>query len=306
MLTFAFCTFKRADRLPTLLAAMRAQVSPEPFEILAVNNNSPDATLDVLAALAREPGAPLRYVTETEQGIVPARNRAIRESLDSDIMVFIDDDEIPRPGLLETASRAIRAEGAQCVGGRVEMDFSRLPRPRWLGDELLGFLAAIDYGPEPFWITDTSTPVWTANVAYDMRLFREDPTLRFDIRYNREGNVVGGGSDAIMFRALLARNTRLRYDPGMTVLHDVEDWRLRRSYFLKLHYRGGRRYGRYQLPDYPRLLFGVPPFMFKQGLQQALKTAWMYGTGAEGALRQAMNVAHTLGCMQGYRERGRA
>ncbi len=40
LLTFAFCTYNRADRLRTLVAAMRAQACPVPFEILAINNNS--------------------------------------------------------------------------------------------------------------------------------------------------------------------------------------------------------------------------------------------------------------------------
>lgn len=303
MLTFAFCTFKRADRLAVLVAAMRAQSCPTPFEILAVNNNSPDNTLEVLTSLAKKAGAPLRVVTESAQGIVPARNRAIRESLNSDIMVFIDDDELPLPGLLDSACGAILGDGAQCVGGKVVMDFTRHPRPHWLGDDLLGFLAAIDYGGTPFWIKDTSTPIWTANVAYDMRLFREDSELRFDIRYNREGNVIGGGEDAVMFRALLKRGTRVRYEPGMTVLHDIEPWRLKRRYFLNLHYRNGRRQGRYELPAYSKFVLGMPSFMIKQGLQQLLKTLGMYYTRDRRALRQAMTVAHTFGCLRGYRDR---
>ena len=98
-LTFAFCTFNRADRLEKLVAAMRAQTCPIPFEILAINNNSSDSTAEVLAHLAQLPGPPLRWVTEPVQGIVAARNRGIAEALDSDILVYIDDDEIPLPGL---------------------------------------------------------------------------------------------------------------------------------------------------------------------------------------------------------------
>ena len=129
-LTFAFCTYNRASRLERLIAEMRAQDCPIPFEILAVNNNSIDRTLPVLESLARLPGAPLRFVTETRQGIVPARNRALEESLDSDILVFIDDDELPRPGLLRAACDAILTEGAECAGGKVEVDFTGLERPR--------------------------------------------------------------------------------------------------------------------------------------------------------------------------------
>jgi glycosyltransferase involved in cell wall biosynthesis len=303
MLTFAFCTFNRGNRLRKLVATMRDQEYAGPFEILAVNNNSTDDTAEVLQQLAADPGPPLRWVTESEQGIVSARNRAIHESLDSEIMVFIDDDELPLSGLLEAAAQAIKEEGAKCAGGKVELDFSNHPRPEWLGDESLGFLAAIDYGDEPFWITDRTTPIWTANVAYDMRIFREDSGLRFDKRYDRKGNVVGGGSDAIMFRALLDRQIPIRYAPGMAVLHDVEPWRLKRRYFLKLHFRSGLRRGEFQLPEYDTKVLGIPPFMINQFIGHSAKALWLQLTSAPLALRTGMNAAHSLGAMVGYRRR---
>jgi glycosyltransferase involved in cell wall biosynthesis len=302
-LTVAFCTFKRADRLEKLIAALRAQSCPVPFEILAVNNNSPDNTLGVLAHLQCQPGAPLRVVTEMAPGIVPARNRALAESLDRDILVFVDDDELPQPGLLNAAYDTIVNEGAECAGGRVEMDFSTIGRPTWLANELLGFLAAVDHGPDAFWIRDATTPIWTANIAYDMRLFRNDPTLRFDARYNREGADIGGGEDAIMLRALLDRGKRIRYRPDMGVLHAVEAWRLTRSYFLKLHYRAGLRQGKYQLPTYPTTFLGLPPFLVTQFIRRSVKAVSMQLRGQPGALRQGMNASHALGALIGYRSR---
>src|SRR3569833_825900 len=128
-LTFAFCTYNRASRLPCLVAALRYQQCSVPFEILSVNNNSTDDTLTNLHALAAQPGAPLRIVTELSQGIVPARNRAIEESLDSDVLVFIDDDELPLPGLLMSAYDALTLECAHFVGGRVHVDFAAHCRP---------------------------------------------------------------------------------------------------------------------------------------------------------------------------------
>ncbi len=302
-LTAAFCTFNRADRLEKLVAALRAQSCPIPFEVLAINNNSPDNSLNILKQLATLPGAPLRFVTETEQGIVPARNRAIDESLGSDIMVFIDDDELPQPGLLAAAYDAIMKEGAQCAGGRVEVDFSPHGRPPWLGDELLGFLAEVNYGPAPFWITDGSTPIWTANVAYDMRLFRSDSALRFDQRFNRKGLDVGGGEDAAMFRTMLSQVMRLRYRPDMVVRHFVEPWRLKRSYFLKLHYRAGIRAGRHDLPTCASTFFGVPRFLITLCVRQSLKAIGMLIARKTGALRQGMNATHALGCLIGYMSR---
>jgi glycosyltransferase involved in cell wall biosynthesis len=302
LLTFAFCTYNRADRLEKLVAAMRAQVCPVPFEILAINNNSTDNTAEVLTQLAQLPGSALRWVTEPVQGIVAARNRGIAEALGSDILVYIDDDETPLPGLIDAAADAILNEGAECVGGCVEMDFTTIPRPAWLEDNLLGFLAAVDHGPDAFWIQDTRTPIWTANVAYDMRLFRNDPALRFDKRFDRVGNVVGGGSDAIMFRTLVERKARIRYRPEMAVLHTVEPWRLHRRYFLKLHYLAGIR-KRHDLPVYEKALFGVPPFLFSQFSKHLLRTIVMYALNKPGKLRQMMNTTHALGLIQGLYKR---
>ena len=303
LLTFAFCTYNRAGRLEKLVGAMRAQDCPVPFEILAVNNNSTDNTSAVLAALAQRPGAPLRWVNEPVQGIVAARNRVIAESLGSDVLVFLDDDELPQPGLIAAAADAILVEGAQCAGGRVEVDFTSVGRPRWLRDELLGFLAAVDHGPRAFWIRDEATPIWTANVAYDMRLFRDDPSLRFDKRYDRVGKGTDGGEDVMMFRALLQRGVRIRYRPDMAVWHGVEPWRLKRRCFLRLHYRSGMRRGKLELPDYPRVVFGIPPFMLAQFTEHCWTTARFALRGHPSLLRQAMNAGFALGAMVGYRQR---
>ena len=297
MLTIAFCTFKRADRLENLVATLRAQSCPVPFDILVVNNNSPDNTLEILTTLQQQPGAPLRVVTETKQGIVHARNRAIEETRDSEIMMFIDDDELPMPGFLATAHDAIMSEKAECVGGPVKVCFAPHKRPRWLENNLLGFLAEVDYGKEAFWVKGNTTPIWTCNVAYRTDLFKNG--LRFDQRYNRCGNGVGGGEDVMMFQTLLEQGTKIRYRPDMLVEHFVESWRLKRSYFLKLHYVSGFKYGYHEFPSYPREVLGVPLFLLSQLVRHTAKTVLMYASGQTGALRQAMNVTHAIGMIAG-------
>lgn len=298
-LSFAVCTFNRAARLPALLAAMRRQRCPLDYEVLVVNNNSRDATGDVLAREAARPGPPVRVVTETTQGIVAARNRAIAESLGSDYLVFIDDDELPCSGHLEAAVRALRDEGAECVGGRIRVAFDDAPRPAWLSGALLGFLGELDYGDQPFWIQDRSTPVWSGNVGYRTAVFRADPGLRFDTRYDRAGHGIGGGSDAIMFRRLLDAGVRLRYEPHMEIQHLVEPWRLTRRYFLRLHYRAGVRYGCYEMPDYPRSVRGIAPFMLRNWLVSVGRAIGARLQNDPDYVRVAMNAAHATGCLRG-------
>lgn len=298
-ITVAICSYNRSARLPPLIRALRQQESPEPFDILIVNNNSTDNTEEVLRGLQKEPGAPLRYVNELQQGIPFARNRAVSECLNREFMLFMDDDEMPRAGLVAAAIRGLQFENTMCVGGRVKVDFSTVARPKWLGDELLGFLAEVDYGDHPFWITSEENPVWTANVAYRMAIFRDDPLLRFDERYNRRGKGVGGGSDLVMFNDLLARRIPMRYCPDMVVDHHIEEWRLRRTYFLRLHYTSGIKSGRWQLEEYDRTVMGIPPFLIKLAVSHILRTGSAWLTRRKPVLRQAMNAAHAIGLIVG-------
>ena len=305
MLTYAVCTWNRRESLRRLLPRMRNLECPLPYEVLVVDNRSTDGTAELVEREQKSgSGAPLRYVYEAEQGIVHARNRAIEESLGSDFLLFIDDDELPHPGVLKAACQALGEEGADCVGGRVRVQFEQGQRPAWLTDELLGFLAEVDHGPEPLWIHDRGTPVWTANIGYRTRIFQGSWGLRFDERYNREGGDIGGGEDAAMFWSLLARGARIRYRPDMMVDHFVEKARLKRSYFLRLHFRAGIRKACNEGVIVGRQLFGVPPYLLLQAARHAGRSVMQVIRGLP-ALREAMNAAHAVGLMLGAHRRWR-
>ena len=275
---FAFCTYNRADRLRQLVNAIRQQDCTQPFQILVVNNNSSDETESVLQALAAEPGIPLHYVNEEQQGI---------------------SHELPQPGLLNAAIDALANEDADCAGGRIINHFEQDQRPAWLGDELLGFLAEIDHGDKAFWITDDSTPIWTSNVGYRMELFRNNPSLRFDVRYSREGKGVGGGEDVIMLQKLLKMKAKIRYRPDMVVEHRVEDWRLKKTYFFKLHFTSGMRSALYELQAYKQTLFGAPYFMYLQALKKTTKALLLGFRKHPEHVRQGMNASHVCGMIYG-------
>jgi len=296
--TVAICSYNRCQNLPALVSALRKQKAPIAFEILVVDNNSDDDTQRVLTGLAGQAGAPLRFVREQKQGITYARNRAIEECLGSTYMAFIDDDELPQEGFIASAYDSLSSEDAECVGGAVEIALTDEERPKWLVKELLGFLAEVDHGTKAFWIMDRSSPVWTCNIAYRMEIFRDNPDLRFDSRFNREGQGVGGGEDAMMFLALLDAGKRIRYRPDMKVSHFVESWRLKRSYFLKLHFVAGRRFGQFKTPDYPRTVYGVPPFMLVNVVRDCYRAILLFIQG-KPALRQAMNATYACGLVLG-------
>ena len=304
MITFAVCTYNRCENLPKLLAAMTTQKSRYPYEVLVVDNNSKDETKEVVTNVMNNSATPLRYVFESQQGITYARNRAISESLDSEILLFIDDDEIPNEEFVDAAGQRLLEHGDDCVGGKVDVVLPS-KEPKWFSEDLYGFLAAVDYGEETFRIVDRSTPIWTANVGYRTEIFKSDPELRFDSRYNRSGNQIGGGSDAAMFWRLLEKDLKISYEPRMVVRHFVEDWRINRRYFVKLHYRGGFRFGQFRAtPDQyeGRRLAGIPLYLFTLFFKQSSVASWKLLTNAKGAVRDAMNAAYTLGTINGIRK----
>lgn len=300
-ITVAVCTYNRAHCLPRIVNSLRHQECSIPFEILVVNNNSIDNTEEELRELSQLDGVPLRFVKEKMQGIVYARNRAIEESRDSAYLAFIDDDELPGPNWLKAAIDALDREGAKCVGGEIRVPLSVAKRPGWLEEELFPFLGEVKNASGPFWITDRSTPVWSGNVAYKTSIFSDG--LRFDHRYNRLGHAIGGGEDELMFNTLLDRGVRMRYRPDMLIEHLVEKWRLKKRYFLKLHYKNGWKRSRWGEEEYDRSVCGVPSFMVIQALQQWGKTLSVFIFRRPGALRQAMNATHAIGIIIGRFQR---
>jgi len=299
LLTVAICCYNAAEYLEMLIRQLEALPCPVPFEILIVDNNSTDNTADIAGSLSEECGKPVRYVVERQQGIPFARNRAIEESLNSEFLVFIDSDELPEDQWLESAYRGLNHYCADCVGGRINLDLPA--RPKWLSDSLLPFLGKVDHGNIPLRVVDRSTPVWSGNVAYRTALFSNG--LRFDTRYNRKGPGIGGGEDGIMFRNLLERKCHIRYEPEMCITHLIPEAKLRRSYFLRLHFIAGTKAGMYEMRWEGARLFGAPRFMYLQLIRKVLLTSKLLMTGNRDYLREAMNAANLYGVMKGFSSR---
>lgn len=302
LMTVAICCYNAAHFLQRLVTEVASLESPVPFEILIVDNNSTDGTETLVKRLAQNCRVGMRYVLEPRQGIPHARNRAIEESRSSTYLAFIDADELPGKQWLKSAVKGLKEHAAECVGGRIEVDLQE--RPRWMSDSILLFLGKVDYGDKPFRIVDRSTPVWSGNIAYRTSIF--DSGMRFDTRYNRKGSGIGGGSDGILFREMLQRQLHIRYEPEMRIRHLIPAQKMKRSYFLKLHYLAGKKAGRYEYQTDPRTatLGGTPRFLYPQLARKFLRAMSMYLTRHPEYLRESMNVSYQLGLMQGIREQG--
>lgn len=304
-ITFAVCTYNRSSRLSHLLKVMSSQQSVVNFEILVVDNNSTDATQEVvLEKIKTTAYPPIRLVKEASQGIVFARNRAIEESVDSDYLIFIDDDELPHPGYLQAAIDSFSKTCADVVGGRINVNFGTNTRPKWLSDDLLKSLASLNYGDKPFFITDKTKPLWTSNIAYRTVVFKEG--LRFDKNYNREGYDVGGGEDEILFRNLIDSGKAVMYQPQMVTDHFVEPWRLKRRYFYLLNYKLGFKEGMFATPKNNPSCLGVPRYVFRQFIVSIFNTLNFKRKANGSRFSNQLRVCYFWGCIIGCYKAGKA
>jgi glycosyltransferase involved in cell wall biosynthesis len=295
-MTLALCTHNHASRLQrTLYDLNRLKPPTEPWEILLVDNASSDSTPSLLADGAWRPeGVPVRVVREENLGLSHARNRALREA-SGQYLVFIDDDETAASDWLISYEQAIKDYAPDALGGRIEVLFEEGDRPAWLTDELLGFLGRLDYG-EAQWLTERSTPIYGGNF-----MFRRSVLERignFDTGLGRKGNLNIGGEDTEIYKRLLDKECKVRWVQNAVIYHRIQTGKLRRNYFLELHYRLGWVQGSRKRSASTR----IPPKYLYGQLYRALVRAlsMRFKQGGDYSLRMEMNVAYFVGYILGW------
>lgn len=295
-ITVALCTHNHADRLLRTLENLRHLRAPNlSWEFLVVDNASHDATPQILADPNWRPqGAEVRVVREEKLGLSNARNRALAEAR-GEYIVFMDDDETPDPAWLTAFEAAMLAYEPDALGGRIEVFFEDGERPVWLQDELLGFLGKLDHG-EARWLTESDTPIFGGNFAFRRSVFAR--IGYFDARLGRQGAANIGGEDTEIYRRLLANECRVRWVPDAIIQHRIQTPKLRRSYFLDLHFRQGRMQGFLKRGSGSRM---PPGYLWPQVIRayfRAVKAR--FSNGADYSLRLEMNAAYFTGYVFGW------
>ena len=293
--TVAICTHNHADRIARTLADLHGLRMPEAtWELLVIDNACIDATPSMLACHTWPAGWNVRVVREEALGLSNARNRALREAR-GDYLIFMDDDESPDPEWLRAFETLIRQHAPDAFGGRIEVLFEG-ERPPWLVNELLGFLGQLNYGDVPIPLTHSGTPFYGGN--FGIRRALCDSVGDFDPVLGRKGANNTGGEDVDFCRRVLAGGFSVWWTPHAIIFHRIEALKLKRSYFLDLHYRQGhmeaiKRRGRASR---------IPPRYLLPQLWRALLAfvrEWRAG-GSSATVRKEMNVAYFVGYIKGW------
>lgn len=230
-LVVAIPTFQRPDRLAELLPLAGAQLADLCREglvtggAIVVVDNDRDGSARVVVGPAYE-GIPARYSVETTPGIPAVRNRALDESADFRLLVFIDDDELPRPGWLRhLVTTWAGFDRPAAVMGRVVSVFAADVDP-WVRS------SGLFQRPERPTGTDISV-VATGNLLLDLDQVRTSG-VRFD-----ESIGLGGGSDTLFSMELKRSGARMVWCNESVTEDTVELERQTRAWALKRSYSHG-------------------------------------------------------------------
>jgi succinoglycan biosynthesis protein ExoM len=220
------------ELLPLLLAQCRR--ASHPSRVLVVDNSPNASARDVVRSL--HGGSRLDYVHEPSPGIPAARNRALDEAADDDVLVFLDDDERPGENWLDVMLATFDRHPGSCgVVGPVRSEFT-VPLSPWVEAGRFFDRRRLASG----------TPVEVAatnNLLLDLERVRSRG-LRFDDRFRTTG-----GSDTLFTRQLTAGGDRLVWCAEAMVVDRVPPerttarWVLRRAYRLGNSWTVTRRAG---------------------------------------------------------------
>jgi glucosyl-dolichyl phosphate glucuronosyltransferase len=283
--SIVIATYNRAADLRDTLTSLGGLRPADDWEVIVVDNNSPDNTREVVETAAASFPAPLRYVFEREQGRSPALNAGIRLA-HGDVIVTTDDDVRVEPDWLDRAAEGLERLQCDYVGGRV-MPIWGAPRPAWLsnrGGQHWAVIALLDYGPEPI--------AFGSNVPLGVNMaFRRDAFTRaglFDPHTGRKaGTLLGQEVREWAIRAGAA-GVRGFYVPQMVVQHIIPASRLKKRYFRRWFYWRGisraRLYERWGFdmqapeqaaldPSQVRHIAGVPRYLYRKALRNLARWA---------------------------------
>ena len=275
-------TYNRAAVLGDTLASL-ARLRPDaPWEVIVIDNNSPDNTREVAERAIPAFPVRLRYAFEREQGRSAALNYGFRLA-QGDIIVTTDDDVRVEPDWLNTIEAGLESQQCDYVGGRVLPLWGAEP-PRWLpktNGQLWAVIALLDYGTKPIQF-GKRVPL---GVNMAMRKSAIDRAGGFDPRIGRKaGTLLGQEVREWCLRAHAAGLAGF-YIPDLVVQHLIPADRLTKQYFRRWFYwRGISRAMLYadtgldmEKPEQTTLDFsavphvaGVPRYMFRSAAK-ALK-----------------------------------
>jgi glycosyltransferase involved in cell wall biosynthesis len=236
----------RPDLLGEVLDCLKAQsLSLDQWELIIIDNAS-HVPVDP-SLLQWHPGS--RLVVESRLGLTFARLRGILEAK-SDLLVWVDDDNLLDPGYLENALNAFQRHPQLGAAGGPSVPRYQQPPPPWFSEGLVP-LGCRYHGEHSILMRwDPAIPSYPHAAPIGAGLvIRKQPMQHWaqsiaedPVRQNlgRRGSSLRSGEDNDINLCLLRGGWQLAYLPDLRLTHVIHSSRLRFKYQMRLAYASFR------------------------------------------------------------------
>lgn len=314
------CTYNRRNAVLAALACLRNQtLSYRDFEVIVVDNGSQDGTSHAIHAYMEmkpqkkkgsEGAWSIRCLSESKNGLAYARNTGLLAAT-GEIIVFIDDDTLIDPQMLENLWQAYEETRADAIGMRILVHWDAAC-PHWMVEELLDTLG--HFAPSPRRL-QLSTGEAFASCGFSVKREVLHALNYFSPLLSKRADLPANIEVANLCQCLHQAGYTLWYEPEALVLHRVTSARLHRAFFVSWSYWQGRsevmlhafQEGRERVRDvvhkilvelghFARCLFVLAPLMHLAGrptterLLAAMEQAHYWGSFVQ-RLRSVGNVS---------------
>ncbi len=227
------CTYNRANHLKKSLESAVSQNYPKnQFEILIVDNNSPDDTAVVCRSFQEKyDEINIRYFLETQQGISYGRNRGVTEAR-GEFIAFLDDDETILPDYLNHLHNFFESypEASLCAGPVVPV--CKIPEPEWMSPYISRPITGLyDKGSNIKILKPKDCP-GTGHATFRRSLFEKIGGFNTDL--GRKGSSLLGAEDKDFFLRLNQQGVSCYYLPSAIIYHHIPASKLTEDFFNKM------------------------------------------------------------------------
>lgn len=236
------CTYRRPELVAEAMRSVFDQEYPKDrYELIVVNNASPDDTEAVVLEAGKDSPVPFTYLIEQRNGLSYARNTGL-EVAKNEFVAFLDDDAIACRDWMATFNGVIDEHHALVVGGRVEKAFEEgFDEPSWLEPQYVKHFFGVNYrdrGREekvfriryPLYLTG-------ANLIYSRSLFEHFGG--FDTRLGRDGKSLLGGEESYLNMVLDKHDVPIYYSDDAWVDHHIQSFRVTKKHLRRKAYWSG-------------------------------------------------------------------
>jgi GT2 family glycosyltransferase len=243
-LSVIICTYNRRDMVLAALTSLRRQsLTGSDFEVIVVDNGSTDGTLDALHSYQHSDKMNIRqdgiwqaqYLQEPQNGLAYARNLGVQAAT-GEILVFLDDDALAAPDLLEQLLRAYEETEADVLACCVELRWEA-SRPYWLSNDLLEMLGHFVPFRTRCMLPD-SIPL--NNACFSLKREALQQAGGFSPFLSKRLHAPVNGEMADLCQRLREVGYEIWYEPSAIVRHRITRPRLERAFIVGRAYWQGR------------------------------------------------------------------